>query len=61
IRDHNRAIVMGPRSGCLKLLLAPVLTQGAHCRQLRRVEAQLGEVVWRERLHAAASGRGRTG
>ena len=31
-----------------ELLLAPVLTQGAQGRQLLRVEAQLGEVVWRE-------------
>ena len=31
-----------------ELLLAPALTQGAQGRQLLRVEAQLGEVVWRE-------------
>ena len=31
-----------------KLLLTPVFTQGAQRRQLLSVEAQLGEVVWRE-------------
>jgi hypothetical protein len=31
-----------------ELLLAPVFTEGAQRRQLLRVEAQLGEVFWRE-------------
>jgi len=31
-----------------ELLLSPILTKGAQGRQLLRVEAQCGEVVWRE-------------